>query len=826
MNNAILKQIRNYLDQEKYEEAIIFLEKKIENNSEIVIYYWYLGLVYLLQGEEEQAELVWMSLLLQEIIEETEQWQEQLIDFLEKQVVDYLKSDQLANAKLIYQTIQYVQPTYQNNDLQSNLIDKLVALGTGLSQSKNYQEAKDVYLEILNLNSKNAISWHSLALNYYYLENHQEAEKCILNAMELDSNFAPNYAVLGLILEIKSQNIDAINAYKKAIEKDPNLITIYHNLAEVHLKLSQTKEAINVYKKALKYSPRNIFIFGKLSDLCKSEGKITEANLYRGYSIYYSGESGSLYTALQYFQDYYSTLSAEIYPGEVNEKFTFYTVLANSYLMSNKTESAIKILDEASILFPEFRLSLKRLSQSALPILYRDSAEVDFYHQRFQQLLTELIQETKTNTPEEKDDFLRSLGVITNFYLSYQYKSDLAIHQQYGNYVHNILKKARPQWCQPRQPRSLVKQRKIRVAYISYRLEGLGLLYLGWLKYCDKSKFEIYVYNIVDSPEDELLGLKIDFKLYSDKFYSIPRNINWDDACTKITNDQLDILIFPDLGLDPIFNFLAYLRLAPIQCNSWAHPVTSGSPTIDYFLSSDLMEPTNGDEHYSETLIRLPNVAFPLAPVDLPELDKTRSDFNLGDKKIIYACCQSLFKYLPRHDYIFPAIAQQSPSFQFVFVDPQHGEIVTQDFKKRLDKAFAEFGLDYQQHCIFLPRLNGSDFLKLHQLVDIFLDGLSWSGGITTRQAISCNLPIVTCPGEFMRARHSYGMLKMIDVTETIAQSPEEYIEIAVRLGTDSHWRQQIRNLMEKNKYKLFDDKECIKGLEEFFYSTVLSRAV
>jgi predicted O-linked N-acetylglucosamine transferase (SPINDLY family) len=824
MNNAIIKQIKNYLDQEKYEEAAIFLEAEIINNPEVVIYYWYLGLVYLMQGEEKQAELVWMSLLLQEIIGETEQWQEQLIDFLEKQVLDYLANDQLANAKLIYQTIQYIQPIYQNNELQNNLIDKLLVLGTGLSQSKNYQEAKDVYLEILDLNDNHSVSWHFLALNHYYLENHQEAEKCISNAIRLDSGFAPNYAVLGLILETREANIDAINAYQKAIEKDPNLITAYHNLAKIYSKLNQTEEAIHVYKKALKYSPRNTSVFDKLFNLCQSEGKIAEANLYRGYSIYYSGESGSLYTALGYFQEYYSALPDELYSDEVSEKFIFYTVLANSYLMSNKTESAIKILDEALILFPKFQLTLKRLSQSALPILYRDSVEVEFYHQRFRHLLTKLIQETKTETPEEKDDFLRSLGVITNFYLSYQYKNDLAIHQQYGKYVHNILKKARPQWCQPRQPCSLAEQRKIRVGYISYRLEGLGILYIGWLKYCDKNKFEIYVYNIVDSPEDELSGLKVNFKLYSDKFYSIPRNINWDDACTKIINDQLDILIFPDLGLDPIFNFLAYLRLAPIQCNSWAHPVTSGSPTIDYFLSSDLMEPVNGDEHYSETLIRLPNLAFPLPPVDLPELDKKRSDFNLGDDRVIYACCQSLFKYLPQHDYIFPAIAQYCSSFQFVFVDPQHGEIVTQDFKKRLDRAFAEFDLDYQQYCIFLPRLTGSDFLKLHQLVDIFLDGLSWSGGITTRQAITCGLPIVTCPGEFMRSRHSYGMLRMIDVTETIAQSPEEYIEIAVRLGTDSSWRQQIRDLMEKNKYKLFDDQECIKGLEQFLHSAVISR--
>ena len=51
---------------------------------------------------------------------------------------------------------------------------------------------------------------------------------------------------------------------------------------------------------------------------------------------------------------------------------------------------------------------------------------------------------------------------------------------------------------------------------------------------------------------------------------------------------------------------LASLRLAPAQATSWGHPTTSGLPSIDYFLSSELMEPPNADEHYTERLIRLP----------------------------------------------------------------------------------------------------------------------------------------------------------------------------------------------------------------------------
>jgi predicted O-linked N-acetylglucosamine transferase (SPINDLY family) len=72
-----------------------------------------------------------------------------------------------------------------------------------------------------------------------------------------------------------------------------------------------------------------------------------------------------------------------------------------------------------------------------------------------------------------------------------------------------------------------------------------------------------------------------------------------------------------------------------------------------------------------------------------------------------------------------------------------------------------------------------------------------------------------------MRGRHSYGILKMIEVEETIAYSEQEYIEIAVKLGNNLNWREKIKNKIKRNKHKLFNDMECIKGLEEFLVNAV-----
>ena len=142
-------------------------------------------------------------------------------------------------------------------------------------------------------------------------------------------------------------------------------------------------------------------------------------------------------------------------------------------------------------------------------------------------------------------------------------------------------------------------------------------------------------------------------------------------------------------------------------------------------------------------------------------------------------------------------------------------------FKQRLAKAFEEQNLDIDRYCVFVPILLRDNYLNLNLICDVFLDSLGWSGGNTTLEAIACKLPVVTCPGEFMRGRHSYAILKMLKVTETIAQSKSEYIDIAVKLGLDSSWRQKIVQNIEANHPYLYDDLECIKGLEEFYQQVV-----
>jgi predicted O-linked N-acetylglucosamine transferase (SPINDLY family) len=495
----------------------------------------------------------------------------------------------------------------------------------------------------------------------------------------------------------------------------------------------------------------------------------------------------------------------KLYPSE--GKLHFYLIV--NLQRNGRIEEAIFRANAASNLLPS-NYTFKVLKNLILPVSYITQDEISSHRQRFIIGLQDLIRQTSLETPDEQKHALAGIGSFTNFYLSYQAQNDIELQRQYGNLIHRIMAANYPQWIAPLSMPTLKDNHKIRIGYVSAYLHSYsGTLWLtGWLRHSDHQSFEIYCYYTGNAPD----AVTQQFHDNSDKFYHIPYSL--EAVCKQIIADELHILVFPEIGMDPPTMQIAGLRLAPVQCMAWGHPVTSGLPTIDYFLSSQLMEPDNAQEHYSEKLIRLPNIGVSYPKPYIPPLVKTRSDFQLRDDAVIYLCCQAPFKYLPQYDWILAEIAHRVPQSQFVFL---RGGLL----QPRLNRAFAAIGLNSEDYCVFLNIPERLDYLMINLLSDVYLDTFCWSGGNTTLEAIACNLPVVTCPGEFMRGLHSYSFLKMIGVTDTIAKDEAEYVEIAVRLGLDPVWRQEITEQINKHHDHLYDDKGCVTGLEAFYKQVV-----
>ncbi len=134
-----------------------------------------------------------------------------------------------------------------------------------------------------------------------------------------------------------------------------------------------------------------------------------------------------------------------------------------------------------------------------------------------------------------------------------------------------------------------------------------------------------------------------------------------------IASHAVDILWYTDLIMVEQSTMLAHSRLAPIQCVSAGHPVTSGLPTIDYFISARIQETSNAQENYTEKLILLPCYPISYPEFRLHNNTLKRSDLGLPEEGRIYYCAQTLFKINPAMDDVFKSILEKDQEAYIVF---------------------------------------------------------------------------------------------------------------------------------------------------------------
>jgi CRISPR-associated protein Csy1 len=351
---------------------------------------------------------------------------------------------------------------------------------------------------------------------------------------------------------------------------------------------------------------------------------------------------------------------------------------------------------------------------------------------------------------------------------------------------------------------------RIRVGFASFfmRKSTVGYYFLSWVRDLPRDVFDVYVYHLHGS-DDPVVG---QIRESAQVFRNLPRMMP-SRVAQVIRDDALDVLIYPELGMDATSFALAAMKLAPVQCAAWGHPVTTGHPAIDVFFSSDAMEPADAQQMYTERLVRLPGIgtryAMPVAPAD-----GTREKFGLPVGRPLYFCPQSLFKILPDDDALLARVLAAVPEAVLVLCDARSADI-TRRFRARLDAAIERAGIAPEGRVFSLPTLDHEDYLRANTVCDAMLDTTHWSGGNTSIDAIAAGLPIVTMQGEFMRSRQSAAMLAIIGADELVAHSRDDYVAAAVRIVRDAQWRKTMIGRIADGRHRLFDDPRPVAALAE-----------
>ncbi len=574
---------------------------------------------------------------------------------------------------------------------------------------------------------------------------------------------------------------EAESIYKDVLRADPANGAAYNNLGIAYKAHGKLDEANACYRRALKINPNDASAHANLANVLYDQGKVDDA-----------------------FASYRRSL--EINPDNADTHYNLGIALKGQ----GRIDEAIARCRRALEIKPSYFAAAWN-AHLCLPILYDSEEDIRNHRSRWEAGIEKLDRLVDLESREGIFEAVKATTSSTNFFLHYQGMNDLALQKRYGALLHRVARAAYPDLAEPPAMRTIAPGEKIRVGFLSphFFRHTIYKLFGHWITELNGDDFETHAFHTGKKSDQATRELKEK----SDFLYAgLGSN---QAAIHAIRSANLDILIYLDIGMDPNIQLLAALKLAPVQCMTWGHPVTSGLPTMDYFLTSDLMEPADGDGHYSEKLIRLPNLSIFYVPMDEgPPADGGRDEAR-GPDEVVYLCSQNLFKILPRFDEVCARIASRAPNARFRFIG-HASPFVTDSFFKRLSRAFQGHGLDAGRFCTIHPKMSQSEFIAFTARADVFLDTIGWSGGNTTLETVALDVPVVTLPGPMMRSRHSYAILKMMGVEDTIARDIDGYVDIAVRLGVDPAWRQEIVGKMRTNKKTIYNDDQAIRGLEGF----------
>jgi protein O-GlcNAc transferase len=440
-----------------------------------------------------------------------------------------------------------------------------------------------------------------------------------------------------------------------------------------------------------------------------------------------------------------------------------------------------------------------------LPHVYASEDEVARWRARYSEGLARL--------QDESDRWLAKAGDVftlnrQSFLLAYQGEDDRELQRRYSGFLARLAGHAEPRWRAGRAIR-FDGSRRLRVGFAGniFRDCTAGRYFERWITGLDPRRFERFVYHTAPFADDFTWRIAAS----SEHFETL--RLGARETAARLYADDLDVIVYPEVGMTPMSVLLAALKLAPVQCAGWGHPVTTGSDAIDFYLTCGAMEPADAREHYAERLVMLPGLGVSYSQPGV-EPAASRAQLGLPFEGRLYACPQSLFKIHPRMDELFADVLERDPDAILVFFQGL-ARAVTEQFARRLQGTLARRGIAPRSQVKFLARQPAAQFRRVLASCDVVLDTVLWSGGNTTLDALAAGVPVVTLNGRFMRGRQTAAMLGLAGLGELVAPSHEDYARMAVGAASDPARNARLREVIAQGRGALFDRDEPLAAFSE-----------
>jgi protein O-GlcNAc transferase len=586
----------------------------------------------------------------------------------------------------------------------------------------------------------------------------------------------------------------ACTAYRQVIAAHPGHPQALAGLGAVLARQGKTEEAIATLGSALSRQPNDAGALTNLGNVLRSARRVQEAEeAYRCALRVSPGMAEAAYNLAlilldrDNFEEAAALCRSAI--GSRPDYADAFVLLAAACREQGRAAEAQDACREALRISPDHAGARLGLLAGSAPMIVNTAHESAAVPQAFARALEELAAWSEGGGAGRLGG---AVGSAQPFYLAYRPFDSTCALARYGDLVSSAVQaEFAPAF---RRHGDAVRARPL-VGVVSGQVRThpvWDMILRGIVSELDRTAFDLAIFHtgaLVDGETEWACGR-------ADRFVQGPLSIRaWIGAIGKI---QPDILFFPEIGMDPTTLALAAMRLAPLQIAGWGHPITTGLPTIDRYMSGDLIEPADGERHYRERLLRLPGTAACTLPAREPETPWDDPGRRPGTVR--FALCQQPSKYDPGDDALIVDIAREVGDCEFWLVVSRKHRWASAALADRLSAAFAAGGIKPARALREVPWLDRKTFPAFLDAMDVYLDCPSFSGYTTAHQALGRGLPLVTLEGRFMRQRLAAGLLRRAGVTETIAFDRADYVAKAVAAaercrdpGDASAWRAALR---------------------------------
>jgi len=587
--------------------------------------------------------------------------------------------------------------------------------------------------------------------------------------LQTDPNHHDTLVNLASALRKTGQTDQAIKLLTHASSIYPDSVHLNFNLGNIYWQRKNYRDAVTCYNNCYVSGFKHPALNKRLA-ICLREIKSYDLSLQQ-FKLAYSNDSSDIETANNLAE---ALIRFEAFDEAESILKNLVTTnpnlmapignLANLYYRRNQYEDAIKQYKAALKIEPE-----SSELHNAIAVAYLKAIDLDSANKHFQSAI------------ELADDTTR---IYSNTLYLKNYQENSSSEDVYSTHADwgKMTEKRIPETTFNDHDFSLGRPLAVGILSPDLHEHPVATFISPLYKNFDKEKIEIYSYADDYKYDDVSDSLKA-----CSTQWTTVNHFTDDELVSKIKKDKIDIMI--DLAGHTASNrmHLFAQRLAPVQIAYLGYTNTTGLSRMDYRIADKLVNPPDTRKFYTEQLLYLDCFSCYEPPGSTPEVSSSPADrngfvtFGSGNNatKISTGCIN-----------LWSEILTRAPNTRLLLKSSQfHDAWICNKFIQLFQaRGVAESRLIFEG-----PDSPKSAFLKVFSKIDLLLDTFPHNGGTTSNDAVLMGTPILALQGDTYVKRFGYQINTLIGDTEFIADSHQDYLNLAVnfaaRLGESTDKR-------------------------------------